>query len=507
MLPSELLVARQRSGKVFPKFVEITENNLELASSLIDIFKGYIGKKFGELAKIVDEIEEDSAFDHRLIRGLETLLLRRCEFELESVVNPFTARRAVFEEANKAGAVTTDESRNAVLAKVADNFSISVDDLERSLWADQEEEQVLRNFDSQAPEDLLKQYNLSLAQTMLFRASGMQVSLSGNYKEVFKRIKYFGLMYTAEKKDERFYVDIEGPLALLKMTEKYGVSLAKLLPSIIRTEDWDIHARVLWRDKKTLIFELDSSYKRLFPSDKVEEAYDSTVEEKFASKFNSLQTGWTLKREPEALIAGSSIMIPDFGFQKRGMKFYMEVVGFWTPEYLKKKLEKLSKVEEDLILAVDKALACSKFEEFGKVIYYTKEVSVKAVLDILRMHEKEETEKELKEIATREIDLGGRAVISLEDLSQEQDISIDAAKKYSESLEDYVLIGRELVSYKKMEEIREELKDKLGSKYSDVASFLEQEGISSTNQMLSHLGYAVTWQGLNPDSAVVVKKS
>jgi len=37
-----------------------------------------------------------------------------------------------------------------------------------------------------------------------------------------------------------------------------------------------------------------------------------------------------LRREPEPFVAGSHIMIPDFSFEKEGMKAYLEVVGFWT---------------------------------------------------------------------------------------------------------------------------------------------------------------------------------
>jgi len=35
------------------------------------------------------------------------------------------------------------------------------------------------------------------------------------------------------------------------------------------------------------------------------------------------------------------VFIPDFGFEKNGVKAYLEVVGFWTDEYLQKKLGKL----------------------------------------------------------------------------------------------------------------------------------------------------------------------
>ena len=38
------------------------------------------------------------------------------------------------------------------------------------------------------------------------------------------------------------------------------------------------------------------------------------------------------------------MLIPDFGFEKEGLKVYLEVVGFWTPDYLERKIRKLSSI-------------------------------------------------------------------------------------------------------------------------------------------------------------------
>jgi predicted nuclease of restriction endonuclease-like RecB superfamily len=37
-------------------------------------------------------------------------------------------------------------------------------------------------------------------------------------------------------------------------------------------------------------------------------------------------------------------MTPDFSFEKDGMQAYLEVVGFWTEEYLAKNVQKLTKL-------------------------------------------------------------------------------------------------------------------------------------------------------------------
>jgi predicted nuclease of restriction endonuclease-like RecB superfamily len=73
------------------------------------------------------------------------------------------------------------------------------------------------------------------------------------------------------------------------------------------------------------------------------ETYDSEIEKSFALQFQAVKSGWTLKREPEPIPAGNQVIIPDFSIERAGIKVYLEIVGFWTEEYLRRKIEKLKK--------------------------------------------------------------------------------------------------------------------------------------------------------------------
>ena len=69
--------------------------------------------------------------------------------------------------------------------------------------------------------------------------------------------------------------------------------------------------------------------------------FDSSIEEKFAIKFEHLANRWKIKREPDPLIVGKGVaFIPDFLFEKYGRKVYLEIVGFWTKEYPRKEIPK-----------------------------------------------------------------------------------------------------------------------------------------------------------------------
>ena len=71
------------------------------------------------------------------------------------------------------------------------------------MWADLEENLILVKFDSVLPEQLLMLYNLSLAQTLLFKCTSLDFFVQGGYywKNTLRNVKRFGLMYTLEEKN------------------------------------------------------------------------------------------------------------------------------------------------------------------------------------------------------------------------------------------------------------------------------------------------------------------
>ena len=191
MLTSDLLGTKISKGKIEPIYAFVNQDNLEIARSVISVFEGGVGRTYGELIQELEGIEE---INFRLIRGLAQILERRCVIETDSAIDPIAARRAVFEESG--GFITSKEGREEVLDRAARRLSIEPDELETALWADHEENLAVKGFQTLAPEDLLKQYNLSLAQTLLFRATVMEIRVEDSYQPVFRKIKQLGLIYS-----------------------------------------------------------------------------------------------------------------------------------------------------------------------------------------------------------------------------------------------------------------------------------------------------------------------
>jgi predicted nuclease of restriction endonuclease-like RecB superfamily len=451
------------------------------------------------------------------VRGLVALLVRSATFKPHSFVDPKQARREVFKEANRYPLVGTEELRQEVITQVASQLHLSSSQLEASLWSDLEDELVFESFVAPMPRELIQQYNLSLTQTLLFKATYLEFVVGSNYQRIFSLLKRLGLMYAVEQQDGAYSVIVEGPISLFKLTERYGTSLAKLFPAVVEADDWNLKAQIVSgvrQAPKLLELELNARTARdLFPAQRAKrkgEQYDSSVEAAFARSFKALKLGWTLKREPELLVAGRYVFIPDFSFEKGNLKAYLEVVGFWTDEYLKKKLAKLRELDVDnLLIAVDRSLNCSQLEKVkGFVILYDKKVPVKPIVGFLKHLEETAILQEVVTIDGSKLQLEGDLIDVLR-LADEQAVSVGALKRWlnANPAAQYRLIGMQLISEEKLRKITKKIQAAHGCALSTALQIIEEEGILSPETTLEALGFVVEWRGLDPDNATIRWKS
>jgi len=506
MLTNDLLVTRTHKGRIEPVFVVPQDpENLEIASSIIDIFLANIGRTYGELIEEVGGLEE---INYRLIRGMAQILERRCTIDKDSVIDPIAARRAVFEESG--GFVTCEEARLEILDRTARKLSIKSDDLEKALFADQEDNLVIKEFQTIAPESLLWQYNLSLAQTLLFKATGMEIWIEDNYQQVFWKIKKLGLMYSMQ--DGKIYLD--GPISLFKLTEKYGTALAKLLPAIIMSTKWSLKASIIRKTSqgnRIYDFTLDHTTRQFFGKDYGTGsivAFDSSIEREF---YQLSYNGWTVRREPTVLKAGQYSFIPDFSLERGDIKVYVEIIGFWTPDYLKNKIQKINqlKEKESLILLVNRKLACSGSEfKTDKVIFYDRKIPHLEIIKVLRKYEEKQLTDEVAKLKDIEISLDGDIgidIISLDEAARRYGVSMEALKETikNQNRTDYLLLGDQLIGNKILETLHGRLNGV--KKYDDAVKIFEGYGIKAHAQVLEFLGFRVKWSGINPENAEIFK--
>jgi predicted nuclease of restriction endonuclease-like RecB superfamily len=114
------------------------------------------------------------------------------------------------------------------------------------------------------------------------------------------------------------------------------------------------------------------------------------LEQAFAERWAQTPTAWRLEREVDLIPLPGSVMVPDFRLvHADGRSCLLEIVGYWRPEYLRKKFAQVRRAgRQDLILAVSERLnlerAGVKREDIAaRVVWFKDRVLPKAVLDVL----------------------------------------------------------------------------------------------------------------------------
>ncbi|MCF2137593.1 MAG: DUF790 family protein [Candidatus Thorarchaeota archaeon] len=524
MLPSNLLLARRRSGKIEPVWLTPTDTTLAVVSDIQQIFVNAVGRKKTDLDEALHEFEEASESDYRQVRGIATILERRCVYALDAAIDPQLARRTVFHETANTVIPITQEERHATLSRVASQLGVTVEQLENSLYADLKEESKIESFEPLDIHQLIRQYNLEITQTLLFNCTELSFHGSLNWKIIFGLIKWLGLMYDIEEQEEGYLVTVEGPLNLIKASRRYGTRLAMLLPHIVSAEKWTIHATIAdWRDPRNRQeFEFAIYSKKHGPLLQVSdidtvETYDSSVEERFAQDFRMAKTGWTMSREPRPLKAGTHVMIPDFLFERFGKRIYMEIAGFWTTEYISKKINKLQNLQEvDMIVAADEALACEEMDSLPEnihVFYYRRKVPIGPIVHYLRSKEAELTQAHLQQLELDNVQIEPNApVISVSELASQMAITESSLRTFLQQrpVTGYRIIGDDLVSDTVLREIDRALHDRLQDgplMLSEAVSIINAWNIEHPTSVLEHLGYTVDWTSLDSDDQQVYRNN
>ncbi|WP_136718177.1 DUF790 family protein [Halorientalis salina] len=491
MLTKDLLRVSRAGGGYHPRFA--TDDDRELAARVIGVFQGHVGQSRGDLDEALTALERE-ADDFKLVRGFAKLLDRQATVETRAPVEPRRARDAAFTAAESVG-VVTESDREQALARAADDLGVSPADVEQALYADRETRQIIADVDVRwSPEDLLAQYDLSLAQTALFDATEVRVR-SSDPKAVVSAVKRLRLMYEIRRTDGDREVVVTGPDALFRSTRRYGTRFARLLRTIAKTADWRLTATIDDRgtDREMTLTDADVSVPGVDPVTEV--TFDSGVEADFARRFQSLDLDWDLVREPEPLEAGAHVVIPDFAFDYRygDFRVFFEIMGFWTPEYVEKKLSRLADLENvEMVVAVDESLGVAEDIEARdhRAIPYSGSVRIKDVRDVLRRYEDDL-------VADASADLPAELrpdddAIALDVLAERHGVSADTLE--GKSLPDHETVGRTLVRPGVLEALDGVIE--AGMALDGVERALDEYGIDDASAVLSRLGYRVEWEGL-----------
>jgi hypothetical protein len=399
MLTADLLRMWKKGPYVGPKYIKLNqEEYIKLATDLINLIVHHKGKTRGEIQEALQLHLADSP-DYLIHRGFSKLLLDMCEFHvvIAGGMEPMALRKKLFQLAAENRPVVIDPdiihpvTRDDLLLQVSLELQVPSEMILSDMYADLPENHVLATFEPPAPTWLIHRYNLALAQAILYNCIRMRLiayrNIPARYKQLFKFIKFYQLMHSVTGDlDSGYEILLDGPASLFRLSKKYGIRMATFLPALLLCTKWKMEAEIVFPDQEKRYFVLDSETHKLESHYKDAAQYDSLLEERFAERFEKLDSDWILERETEIVNLKDTVFIPDFAFRHvhDGRIGLLEIVGFWRSDYIERKLTKLKRAGlQNLVIAVSQDLNVSEsdFKEIpGSLFFFKTVIDPKEVL-------------------------------------------------------------------------------------------------------------------------------
>lgn len=366
MLTSNLIRVRFARDRIVPQFIKADDANLlQVAETLLDLFRAHQGDSRGELQEEIDEFF--SGFPQPLVpKGLAKLLEDRCTFEVQADHPPEELREKVFSLAAHARRRKIGDcfDRNQVLNEASAQLGLEAGLIDAGLFADLKSEQRLVEFNDISAERLLQRYNVALVQAILLRATRVTVHLRGEsvgrYRQLFRRMKFHRLLCEIDSAGPGAYtLRLDGPLSLFSATQKYGLQLALFLPTLLLCASFELEADLLWGpERKPRKFHL--THKDGLVSH-AQDAGSYTPPElvMFADLFRKKITTWDLQPDPEIVPLARGFWVPDFVLVHRstGRSLYLEILGYWRRSSVERQLQMLrEQIREPFLLALSEQL-------------------------------------------------------------------------------------------------------------------------------------------------------
>lgn len=400
MLTADLVRVRRREGVIHAQYIrqKARERLMPIAAALLETTRGMVGRSRDEIEAAASAIPIP-ARDRVAALGLSKVIEDRCDYEVAEGVDPEAIRRELFlaaAAAHRALDVGARFDREAVLAEVAARLSMAPEALEAGLYADLRGSELLRRFDEVSAEVLIDRYNLSLAQSIVLRATRVIVRVQGEtpyrYRQLFRAARFHGLLHVVEGDPEAGYtITLDGPFSLFDAVQRYGLRLAMFLPSVLRCERFSVRAEVLWgRQREASIFEIGPEDGLVSHS---AEPTSTTPElSAFCEAFKRLGSEWSVAESDRIFaLPGEAVCVPDLVFSSSvtGEEVFLEAFGFWSRAAVWRRVELIRKgFPARLMLAVSKQLRVSEEvlgeDDAGEVYVYRATMSPRSVLERLR---------------------------------------------------------------------------------------------------------------------------
>jgi predicted nuclease of restriction endonuclease-like RecB superfamily len=386
MLTGKLVRVRHVRNRLVPQYINPHNPDwLGVAEQLLIAFREAPGRTRGELAEDLASFLDNGP--RQLIhQGLAKLLEDRCEFEVVSDLPPADIREAAFRAAATYRQLTAKTGvlfdRDVILRQVGDELKLKPEQIDQAMFADLKDEQRILKFDDLTPEQLLNRYNVSLAQAVILRSTGMEVRVwdetPARFRQLFRAVKFHRLIATIRETPGNSYtITLDGPLSLFSSTQKYGLQLALFLPTMLHCKAFELKANIRWgtqRKEKLFTLSATDGLQSHHPDFGI---YTPREFEVFATNFRNAIFDWLLSAEPNPIALDDGLWVPDFKLTHTptGREVFVEMFGYWRRTDIESHYRRLKRqLTKRFVLVVSEQLRADEAGvlSLGEEVYHYK---------------------------------------------------------------------------------------------------------------------------------------
>jgi len=361
MLTSEHSIVEFKAGQAISDRLTQSKHRhyMDYAEEMLSVYRSGIGQQRRSLHQQIETLFADEPDCHvRRIQAFCKLLDDVSIFQTDPSGKAARLRLQVFSKVAPLHPLVQQPDRlfehdeKRVKAHLAEELGTAWKQIEQALYADVIAFQQLKKFEGYSgPSALLSRYNVAQLQACLYRAESMTVVVTDDLKTILRYAKLARLLHEIERlSSSKYRIVFSGPASVLRKTRRYGVNFAKFLPALLACRGWKMTAIVQtpWNTRAKLAVSDNDGFTSHLPSP---QEFDSRLEENFACKFGQERDGWLLIREGDILYDHQRTFVPDFTFRHHdGTEVFLEIVGFWTSEYLAHRREVLRQFRQHRML-------------------------------------------------------------------------------------------------------------------------------------------------------------
>jgi hypothetical protein len=256
----------------------------------------------------------------------------------------------------------TAAERQARIGFAASQLELTCAAVEALLWSDLPRERPVELPHGRPSEvQVAATANVHLLQRAMLRAQAVTLRVWGDAGPLIHATGARGLLATLTRGDSgETRLDIVGPLALFHRTAVYGRALAQLVPLLAGCSRFELEIVARAHDR---LYVARVASPVLLPPVPARLALPSPALLRLTRELARVARDVVVAPHPPTIAAGEALACPDLLLEHRGRRLRVELIGFWTVEFLQRRLAVYREAGvAEVVFCIDETRGCTRDE-------------------------------------------------------------------------------------------------------------------------------------------------